>query len=109
MQTYLGEFQSSHWGRVTVWKAHYERANGPLAITLEVAGEPLGVLSVNMYKPACSQDSKDLPPGCFYVKTWSENEELAEEALASGLFKVREDLPAARSGFVSAPVWEVAP
>ena len=70
-------------------------------------GQPLGVLSVNMYKPECSHDSKDLPPNCFYVKLWSENAAIARDAFKSGLFKARDDLPAARSGFISAPVWEI--
>ena len=47
------------------------------------------------------------PVDCFYVKTWSENEAIASEAMASGLFLHRDDLPEARSGFVSAPVWQI--
>jgi hypothetical protein len=62
-----------------------------------------------MYKPECSHDSADLPKDCFYVKDWSENERIAEEALASGLFKVREDLPMASSGHVVAEVWQLLP
>lgn len=86
----------------------YGVRNGPVAIQLTAAdGEPLAVLSVNMYKPECSHDSKDLPSGCFYVKNWSENTKLAEEAFASGLFVLRDDLPQAQSGFVSAPVWQI--
>jgi hypothetical protein len=74
---------------------------------LENGGEPLATLSVNMYKPECSQDSRDLPRDCFYVKQWAENRDIAEEAWKSGLFTLREDLPIAHSGFVSAPVWQI--
>jgi hypothetical protein len=104
----IGSFRSSRWGRVDAWRATYLGENGPTAVTLTLQdGEPLATLSVNMYQPECSHDSSDLPPDCFYVKQWSENETLAAEALESGLFTVRDDLPAARSGFVSAPVWQI--
>ena len=104
----VGKFQSARWGTVVALRAHYCSADGPTAIVLETAdGEPLGKLSVNMYKPYCSHDSRDLPDDCFYVKRWSENEEIAVEALASGLFIERPDLPQATSGEVSAPVWEI--
>ena len=105
---HIGTFQSKRWGTVTVVAATYERADGPLAVILGTdIGEKLGTLSVNLYRPQCSHDSKDLPPECFYVKTWAENEDLAIEALASGLFTVRDDLPVGRSGYVTAPVWKI--
>lgn len=105
----IGTFQSQRWGTVYVLRATYGTQDGPLAIVVHLeSGEPLATLSVNMYTPQRSHDSTDLPPDCFYVKTWSENEELAAEVLASGLFKERTDLPHAESGFVSAPVWQVA-
>lgn len=99
----IGSFHSAQWGTVFVMRANYGSANGPTAIALELAdGEPLSKLSVNM--PGMSER---LPPGCFYVKAWSENEVIAREAAASGLFKLRDDLPQAESGFVTAPVWEI--
>lgn len=105
--TRLGTFQSARWGSVTVIRASYLFANGPTAIILELAnGEKLANLSVNMYVPECSRDSKDLPRDCFYVKTW-DSPDLVKEALASGLFREREDLPQAESGHVSAPVWQI--
>jgi hypothetical protein len=103
----IGSWVSPKWGRVNVFRAKYGGANGPTAVLLESVGEPLATLSVNMYKPECSQDSRDLPRDCFYVKQWSENREIAAEAFASGLFVLREDLPIAHSGFVSAPVWQI--
>lgn len=103
----IGVFKSKAWGEVSVLAGNYLGPDGPLAIQLALAdGEPLARLSVNMYVPECSHDSRDLPTGCFYVKDWSENAEIAEEALASGLFKLCDDMPPASSGFVVAPVWK---
>lgn len=105
---HIGTFKSARWGNVTVSRATYDGPKGPLAIVLTTEeGEPLAKLSINLYKPECSHDSKDLPPECFYAKTWEGNEELVADALASGLFKVRTDLPEGASGFVTAPVWEL--
>lgn len=104
----LGTFQSKRWGPVRVLTATYGSATGPLAVALECDdGEPLAKLSVNMYRPECSADSSTLPSGCFYAKDYGGQEELAAEALASGLFKLRDDLPHAESGFITAPVWQV--
>lgn len=108
MLTSIGTFQSKRWGTVNVLRGTYGK-DGPLAIALETSdGEPLAKLSVNMYVPECSHDSTELPPDCFYVKGWAENTELADEAFKSGLFVLRADLPSARSGFVTAPVWQIA-
>lgn len=104
----IGTFQSTQWGRVTALRGTYQSADGPVAVRLETSdGEPLATLSVNMYRPDCSHDSRDLPADCFFVKMWAENERLAEEAIASGLFERRDDLGVARSGFVTAPVWQI--
>lgn len=103
----IARFESKRWGPVTVMRGTYESANGPTAIVLSTPDGPLATVSVNMYQPECTQDSRRLPKDCFYVKTWSENEELVDELLASGLFKVRDDLPASSSGFVTAPVWQL--
>lgn len=106
---HLGTFNSPRYGVVNVMRGHYQAADGPTAIALTTdCGEPLATLSVNMYRPDCSHDSRDLQANCFYVKTWGENEEIADEALKSGLFIQRDDLPEAYSGYVSAPVWQIA-
>lgn len=103
----LGTFQSARWGTVTVVQATYLFANGPIAIILQLAnGEKLANLSANMYRPECSRDSKDLAVDCFYVKTW-DSPDLVKEALASGLFRERGDLPPAESGHVTSPVWQI--
>jgi len=107
----IGSFESKQFGKVTVLCGVYERDDGPMAIQLmcntDSFEEPLAKLSVNMYRPECSHDSRDLPVGCFYAKTYGENELIAGEALASGLFRQRDDLPKASSGWVEAPAWEL--
>jgi hypothetical protein len=104
----IGQFKSARWGEVIVQRATYDGPKGPTAVVLQLDnGEKLGTLSVNMYRPECSHDSRDLPADCFYVKQWAENETLAAEALQSGIFQVREDLPHASSGYVTAPVWQI--
>lgn len=106
--TTIGTFHSRRWGEVHAYSAAYGEHDGPLAVVLQCAnGEPLATLSVNMYRPECSEDSRDLPADCFYVKQWAENETIAQEALASGLFIERPDLPTAESGWVTAPVWQL--
>ncbi len=104
----VGTFQSKRWGKVIVQTGNYGSASGPLAVVLLLEdGEPLANLSVNMYTPQCSRDSRDLPAGCFYAKDYGGQDEIAQEALESGMFKERDDLPEASSGFVMAPVWEL--
>lgn len=103
-----GTFQSKQWGRVHAFTATYGAPDGPLAVVLQTAdGAPLATLSVNMYRPECTRDSRELPADCFYVKDWGGHEVLAEEALASGLFKLREDIPPAGSGYVVAEAWQL--
>lgn len=105
---FIGQFTSKRWGRVTANQGTYDSATGPIAVTLTSDwGEPLATLSVNMYRPQCSHSSVDLPADCFYAKTYGGNEKLAQEALDSGMFKVRDDLPKASSGFIEAPVFQI--
>lgn len=105
----FGTFNCTCWGKVTASRGNYGGHQGPVAVVLTLDnGEPLTTLSVNMYRPECSHDSKDLPNDCFYVKTWGGNETIAEDALKSGLFIERSDLPMAESGYVEAPVWQLA-
>lgn len=106
---HLGTFKSLRWGTVSVLRATYDSSTGPLAILLELEdGKPLAKLSVNLYRPVCSHDSKDLPAGCFYAKNYSGQEGIAAEAMASGLFRQRDDLPKASAGWIDdIPVWEI--
>lgn len=105
----LGTYRSKRWGPVVVLQGHYVSADGPLAVALELEnGEPLATLSVNMHVPdGADHDSCALPAGCFYVKNYGGHEEIAAEALASGLFKLRDDLPPSCNGYVTVPAWQV--
>ena len=97
------EFDVAHTGRVRTQFAKY--VNGRLAIQLVSAdscegilsaGEPVGMLTVNI-------PSAELEDGEFLVKTWSENEDLAGGALASGRFvDTGRRVP---TGHVEAQVW----
>lgn len=100
MTKIIGTFGSKKWGDVTVIQDEY-LYDQTLAISLVLAdGEPLATLSIHL------DGSSELPKDHFYAKVWSENEEIAEEALASGLFE-KTELPSAVSGFVVAPVWRI--
>lgn len=91
---------SQRWGKVVVSTTKY--ADGALAVLLTTSDDDLlARLSVN------TDESTKLPPLCFYAKDWSENAKLAEEALDSGLFRVREDIYPVGSGFVYADCWEI--
>ena len=58
---------------------------------------PYAKLSVNTGRP--------LAPRHVAIKNWSENEGLAEAALATGLFEATNlEIP---TGFASAPVWRI--
>jgi len=69
---------------------------GGTAVILNQDGQRFATLSV--YFPEVK-----LEEGEFAVKTWSENEEIAEDALASGLFI--DTGKRIRSGYVEASVW----
>jgi hypothetical protein len=60
-------------------------------------GEPIAMLSVNM--PECSHLLSD---GEFFAKTWSENAFIAEDALASGIFR---DTGRRSDNTVNAQIW----
>lgn len=94
---------TSGYGWLDVWLGVYQ-TNGAMAVQLKrvkAPYRPVAILSVN------TDDSRDLPRGCFYAKTYSENSGIARDALLSGWFKVRDDLEQHRSGYVVLPVWEL--
>jgi len=68
------------FGRVSIVKLAY--GNGCLAVQLVSAadGEEIATLSVNL--PAYAHE---LGPNEFFAKTYAENQEISQEALASGL------------------------
>jgi len=95
----LISWEDPRWGVVHAVTDSYTQ-NGALAVMLVLAdGEPLTDLSKNL--PGSSM----LPPGHFYAKTYSENEEIAKYALKSGWFE--EVGPGVESGFVRLPVWRL--
>ena len=75
-------------------------ADGNIAIQYTVNdGEPFGTLTVNL-------PDTEISEGEFAVKTWSENEQLAKAALASGIFEdMGKRIP---TGFVEAHIWKFA-
>lgn len=86
-------------GRCTV-RAFLYPTGGALGVALiDADGQMQWVLSVNL--PAAPRPGF----GQFYAKTYSENEEVARRALASGLF-TRTGMSIA-SGFVEVPVWTI--
>ena len=80
----------------TVARGHLR--DDELLYTGKTNGQLAAVLTVNI-----PELDKVLKPGEFFVKTWSENETIAKEALASGLFV--DTGKRLESGFVEAQIW----
>lgn len=78
-------FYTAKYGNVTIKEEKY--ANGCLAVCLETTnmGEPIGKLSVNL------PESEKLNEGEFFVKDYSENQLIIEDAMASGWFELVPD------------------
>lgn len=72
--------------------------NGRLAVQLFDETDPCTTLS-------CNLPDEDLCQGEFFVKNWSENEEIAACAIRSGLFI---DTGKRSNCSLFAPVWRVA-
>lgn len=77
-----------------------EYYNGRLAVVLdELDGNCFTTVSVNL------PEEKEPEPGCFYAKTWGDNEPYREALLASGYFEdTGERVPV---NFVVAEVWKL--
>jgi hypothetical protein len=97
MKTQLGRFKAS--GYVLLVKRGWYQ-NNRMAIMLQTSdGVPFATLSVNL-------PNEPAPPeGCFWAKTWSENQPLRAPALASGLFE--DTGRRTRTGFVQAELWRL--
>ena len=92
-------FQTSSYGVARVVTSKYN--DGNLAVLLnDESGSPLAKLSVNL--PDCDIY---LAENQFFAKTYSENAEIAEDALASGLFK--QTTISVKNGWVTLPIWEI--
>jgi hypothetical protein len=82
--------------QITLHESSY--ADGtPAILATDASGAPYATLSVNTGRP--------LAPRHLAIKTWSENEGLAEAARTSGLFE--ETAMTIPTGFVQAPVWRI--
>ena len=90
-------FNTRLCGTANVVTNSYQRG-GKLSVELVADdGEEIAMLSVNM--PECSHLLSD---GEFFAKTWSENAFIAEDALASGIFR---DTGRTSGDIVNAPIW----
>jgi hypothetical protein len=67
-----------------------------------VRTERYATLSVNIVGR-----SEHLPRETFFAKDWSENTQLAKDALASGLFEIVEAIAPAATGYVNAKAWRI--
>ena len=95
----MKRFRSRRWGLVEIQEAQYFEPADRIAIQLRAGGEPLAILTINL-------PDEPLNPSEMFVKTWSENAEIAAEALESGLFvDTGKRVP---TGFVEAQIWKFA-
>lgn len=87
---------------ITLVRGNYRLGNR--AVLAEAAdGEPYATLSVNFPDDLV----RDLPPDTFYLKDWSENEEIARLAKVSGLFERAYEIEDISSGFITASAWRI--
>lgn len=90
-------FSTRHFGTANVVTSTYEDS-GKMAVELvDDDGESIAVLSVNIPTSISMLGEKE-----FFARTWSENEEIAEDALASGIFR---DTGRTSDGFLKAKIW----
>ena len=78
----------------------YKEGNRTAIVIQDNDGCPQAVLTVNLPNQPLEDDE-------FFVKTWSENEEISRAALYSGLFL--DTGKRVTNGFVQAHVWKFAP
>lgn len=95
-------FPTRSFGTAEVRTSHYQEG-GALAVELvDGYGEPIAMLSVNFPESAHLLGKNE-----FFAKTWEENEEIAEDALASGIFRDtgRRSSYGFLSSLLSANIW----
>ena len=90
-------FDTRWFGKATVVTNTYCNGDNLAVELVDESGEPMAMLSVNM-----PESSHLLGENEFFAKTWSENEELSEDALASGIFR---DTGRTSDGFLKAKIW----
>ncbi len=92
-------FVTRSFGRATVAINNYRKGGGLAVGLIDEDNEPLAVLSVNIPESAHLLGKNE-----FFAKTWSENEELAEDALASGIFSAT---GRTSGGLLNAGIWRL--
>jgi hypothetical protein len=90
-------FNTRYFGRAVVVKDTYQNGDKLSVELIDEGGELIAVLSVNI-----PEFSHLLGENEFFVKTWSENQEIAEDALASGIFR---NTGRKSDGFLDARIW----
>jgi hypothetical protein len=91
-------FETTSFGQARVSIGYYADNDAIAVELLDESGESLAMLSVNLPEEQHLLGEKE-----FSAKTYSENEELARDALRSGLFLDT----GRRAGFIQAPIWKI--
>ncbi len=79
---------------------HYVDGGGTAVEAWCKDGRPYATISVHI------PDAPPLPEGQFYLKNWSENEEVAQAMIAAGLIEAVTPPVAASSGYVTASAYQ---
>lgn len=83
--------------KMRVTEGRYHTTKAPSLTIYGKHGDPYATLTANL------PGSPNPEPGCYYIKTWSENREIAAAVLMTGRFEdTGERIP---SGFVEVRVW----
>jgi len=92
-------FETKKYGKVYVSLGLYSHGGSKAITLISPGGMVIAKLTVNI-------PGVKLQPGEFFIKTWSENAPIAEDALASGLFVDTGRRIA--TGHVEAQIWRFA-
>ncbi|MEO5368198.1 MAG: hypothetical protein H7831_17965 [Magnetococcus sp. WYHC-3] len=101
----IGKFESGEFGTVSVLFGKYPYSGEPQVLLELSGGEALARLSVDLTDQGYVVSVVAERPGCFFAKTYSENREIAAEALASGLFM--DTGRRVKLRFVDVPIWAI--
>jgi len=95
-------FLTRSFGTATVRTSTYQSGDAMSVELIDENGESIAMLSVNFPESAHLLGENE-----FFAKTWEENEEIAEDALASGIFKDtgRTSSYGFMSSLVNASIW----
>lgn len=93
------KFETSSFGTAHIKTASYPDGNFAVFL-VDDSGAPLTKLSVNIPESAHLLDENQ-----FFAKTYSENEEIAQEALQSGFFVQTNTV--VKNGWVTCPIWKI--